>query len=295
MATTQPYQQLEWMGIRVCVPDEWEVVRHSLCPEQGSLRLVDRRRERLTLSWVTCATMPNLKRLVSDYTGQGHLEGLGPTPLVTPKPWLGLTHADADGRGTLLRAVHFDAPTSRLVEVLFLTPPGDSDPASFKRLLAGVRVTAAADRAVRWRAFNVDITTPPGFKLVKTDIKPADTQMEFGPVDSRSTKGGDVRVRRRGMARTWYDGSLHDLIRGQEPKVRFTRFEAAQAGEHPAVLAEGLLETRPFARLLGRQTVRRVMAWSADDENAVYQLATSSAADAPLSPEQFLVRSGRVA
>ena len=63
---TAKIQTIEWLGMRFRVPDEWEIVRHSSKRRTGTLMFVDRRRQRMQLSWTECRGEPDKVQLFND-------------------------------------------------------------------------------------------------------------------------------------------------------------------------------------------------------------------------------------
>ena len=57
-------QVIQWLGLRLCVPADWQVVRHSLAADRGGLVFVDRYRQRLQLNWTQVPCEPDLDRMI---------------------------------------------------------------------------------------------------------------------------------------------------------------------------------------------------------------------------------------
>src|SRR5450432_3448034 len=68
-------QAISWLSLGFRVPAEWDIVRHGILFERGSLVFVDRLRQRLSVSWTECQRPPDLERLVRDFEGQPLAEG----------------------------------------------------------------------------------------------------------------------------------------------------------------------------------------------------------------------------
>lgn len=306
MAVSSLPQSIEWMGIRLRVPEDWQVVRHGLLPEAGSLTLLDRRRQRLELTWLTCKNRPDLGRLIRDYQTQA-LVDLGPEggpgesmePRSFGRGWRGffqpLCPSESRDARALCRAVRFDERTSRLIEVSVSI---DRNSAHDGRLLAqlfqGVHVLATGKDCRRWQAFDLDVTTPPRCRLVKTKVNPADVQLGFCMADSAPGKrtAREASLRRLGMARAWYSGNLRALVEHHAAGSVFTHWTEQSHQGCPALLAEGTEAGPRYRRLLGKLRQRRVLVWHCPAENAIYQLTTTSPVGDPLLPQDFEVRFG---
>ena len=58
--------EIAWLGLTLKVPEDWEIVRHSVAVERGSLIFVDRRRQRLELGWLSVKSEPDLEHWARD-------------------------------------------------------------------------------------------------------------------------------------------------------------------------------------------------------------------------------------
>jgi hypothetical protein len=288
-------QSIEWMGLRLKVPDDWQVVTHGLSPEFGSLVVVDRRRQRLTLSWTQCKNRPDLDQLLHDYRDRVLTDAqdaeLGALRL--SRRWRTLRQTQPDAAEIINRGVCFDAKTSRLVEALIITDTGEpKEQGLVERLLDEISVTCSAERSTRYRIFDLDVDTPPGFRLTKTRVKPADVTLTFQRTAANGKKAARqaASVRRLGMARAWHTGSLRELILRHEPKARLVSFEPQDYRGHQGLLASGTEAGPRLKRAVGLLRDQRVLAWCCEPENAVYEVITLSPRSQPLPPEDFVVR-----
>jgi hypothetical protein len=293
--TLELTQPVEWMGLRLKVPDDWQVVRHGLSPELGSLVLVDRRRQRLTVSWTQCQSRPDLEQLLRDYRervlADAQSAELGVLRLA--QHWRILKQTQPGAAQMITRGVCFDSKTSRLVEALIVTYADEPDEQGLvARLLAEIAIVARGDENTRWRIFDIDIDTPPDFRLTKTNVKPADVTLTFRRVDADGSKPTrqEASVRRLGMARAWHTGSLEQLILRHAPKARFSSFERVEQRGHQALLAAGTEPGPRLKRALSLLRGQQVLAWHCRPENAIYELGTLSPQGRPLSPADFTVR-----
>ncbi len=286
-------QEIEWLGLRLLVPEDWQIVRHGAAPEAGSLVLVDRRHQRLTVSWTQCKSRPDLTRLVEDYLGK---EADTPTPsdierFTCGRRWRGLRQSKPSGE-VVSRGVLYHAETSRLIELLVTLPPGQKeDQRLVDQILESFRVTAAAEDCRRWNAFDIALRTPPRFRLTSSNVKPADVTLHF--VRMNAAKGKPTRteasIRRLGMARSWYDGSLETVVKSHFPDQRFSETTQLSHRGGEAFCARGIEPGPPVNRMLRRLRERRVLCWHAPDQNAVYELVTLSPRQQPVLPSDFEV------
>jgi hypothetical protein len=279
------------MGVAFRVPDDWQIVRHSVSLERGSLTLVDRRVQRLQLSWSTVPQEPDVERMIDHERGELEktesgaeiraLRGFG--------AWQVIETAAPSGAVTT-RAVRFDVKTSRLLEAVVSTrrdEPGGAE--LVRRLLDTLRVVCKAEAVRHWCAFDVDLVAPPDFRLTATTVNPSDVTFRFEAVDPEDGRelGASVSVRRRGMVADWYTGNAEGLIRRDLPKTDFESFETSERAGHSATRASGLEPAPPLRRLLGKQRRVQVLSWTCEPENALYVVTTHSPPARPLSPVDF--------
>jgi len=277
-------REIEWAGLRFHVPRDWEIVKHSLDVRQGSLCIIDRRMQRLVVSWTSCRAKPDLEQLLIDHRSQ--LSSRGEASAFEDfqhGSFKGFSHA-GPRRERVTRAVRFHGAHSRLVEALFVEPEGTTE-GLFEQWLDRFELVAAPTEVRRWCAFDVDVTVPVGLRLVAAQVKPAHTTLTLS-----SEKGDrEATIRRLGMARSWHQGELASLVRKHWPKTAFHRESASER----AVEMEGKESTLPFGRVLGLGRVQRTRAWVCSEDDAVYELTTHSPRKTPLLPSDFRMRDGR--
>ena len=288
MMKDDPQDSVEWLGIHLRVPSEWQIVRHSTVCERGMLAFVDRRIERLRMSWQSLEREPELGHMLNDqrsreqrehqYARLGELRGI--------HGWRGYTRTDQERRVT--RAARFDKEHQRLLEVV-LTDREDGQASGRQRreLLESITVTAKAEAARSVRAFQLSMQIPEGYGLRTATVRPADVLFEFRiRPELRKAKGdGALFVRRSGMASAWYDGKAKDQFCRDDRRVKYGPIIETQRAAHVAALAEGAEPTARILRLLGRGALRRSLLWHCEVENAVYRVSTVGRGLDPLLPE----------
>jgi hypothetical protein len=254
---------------------------------------VDRRRERLVLSWTECKSAPDLARLVQDFSAQqagaGKLHRSGP---YRSGAWRGIRR-EAQAGGVQTQVVQYDAASARLIEARVCTLGSHEENGLAERVLRAIEVSEPAQSCRRWRAFGLGVEVPPGFELAGTEVQPGSAAFRFerprGPHSARTT---EAEVRRLGLARAWFDGALERLLGVRFPKVTFEQSEACEYAGGPAWLASGWEEATRFERWLGRARRLRALAVNAPEENAVYVVTTKSPQNAPLDPRAFSLLNG---
>lgn len=292
----RPGQQFEWMGIRGEVPREWDVARHSVSPRKGTLAFVDRRRQRLQLSWTACKMPPAIDRMLEDHRSR-QLE-LDPDAEFEPlkvDQWRGLVRdsmGEKTAAGELLvsRAMRYFNAFGRLVELVLLHGEQPEDHEQVSEVMRSIEVVAAGDESRRSRLFGLDVTAREPLRLRGASVTAGETLLKFGdrgPEDKHAPRV-EARVRRRGMASTWFDNdpqaALEQELKGQEPRITFGR-----SHERNATLAESLEPGTRLEKWAGRRRLRRDVLWHEPQHNAVIQLTTWSTSKIDLQPTSLSV------
>jgi hypothetical protein len=256
------------MGLSFVVPEQWQLVRHGLSPDDGRLVFVDRRRQRLTVSWAKCAERPDLGRLIDDYERQ-RLKQESEGRFRIRGSWRGLVQRDEFGE-RVCRAVTYES--GLLVEVQLLLEADAENPRQALSHFVRDFAFESSEGARRWTAFDVDLVVPPRHRLESTDVKPADVRLSFEQHDEEGRHTGlEVTVRRLGMARSWFDGDLEALVRSHWPKWSLNVH--AESGASGEVRGDGLGPGPVFRRWLKLVPRIQFRAWSVPEENAIYELA----------------------
>jgi hypothetical protein len=271
-----PATIVDWLGLRIELPEPWEVVRHSWSARKGSLAFADRARQRMQVIWTACVKRPDVGRLLDDYQSRlsgSETSGTWATPTL-PDGWRGRLHRRAEGT-PLLRAARYDATHDRLLEVALELGERSADGGWMAGVLAGVRSVRRAEDARRLRAFGVSIQYPPGWRPTGAQVLPADVSVTFSP--SEEKPDATVTLRRRGMAGAWFDGDLEGLI-AQEQRQAKPRFEARP---NDAVEAWWDVPGPRFRKLLGRHRVAACRWWHDPADTAVYEIRAEGPAPDP--------------
>jgi hypothetical protein len=270
-------QAINWLALEFRVPEGWEIARHGIRFDAGSLVFIDRARQRLSVSWTECPRAPDLERLFSDFANQ-------------PREVGETVRAERDCHGfrvlecelkfgeRVSHALRFDARSRRLIE-LELAGTGEADDAHLMTELLASFVFSERGERSRIRAFGVHAELPAGFELCMSRVNPADVTLEFERKTNPTERAGErVRIRRSGMARAWFDGDGARALRQRNPELRFDGFDHVAFGPHPAVAGIASPRVAVLKRLLGRATPQRVVCWECPTRNAVFELSCSARA-----------------
>ena len=277
-------RRIEWHGLSFLVPSDWELVRHGSSPALGSLGFVDRRRERMTLSWAKTERVPDLERLTHEL-GREHSDSGSVAPFELGA-FRGLVVDTQGGRET--RAVTYHAESSRLLELrISETARGGSA----ETIVRSFRIAPSDDIERRWRAFGLDVCTPNDFALASAAVHPLDVTLRF----ERAFAGRMVPLlrlsaRRLGMAATWFRGDFARLLAEKAPGVSFGVLQACELGDYSGFVATGKGADARWVRLVGRAREERALVFRAEDENAIYLYQSEGPVGRALAPQSFVPR-----
>jgi len=274
-------QTIEWFGMRLWVPAEWEMASHSVRSERGRLVFVDRRRERLQLSWADVRSAPDLAQAMDDYRRRDAQRQPDCTfRNLRVGRWTGFRSAGAGG--ALTRAGLYDKPRRLWIEMAIAWP--DQHQAELERtILQRFELDGPAAATSRWQALRLDVELPRVWTIEDVDARPADVSMRFACGRDRTI------VRRSGMLEAWFDGNLESVIRRSVGAVAAT-LRHVTVSSHPAVRSDSRERGRGLVELFGRPRSRASLAWVCPAARALYQVACRFSARRPVDPEAIIVR-----
>lgn len=270
----------------VCVPADWEVVRHAVSEARGKLVWVDRYDQRLELAWQACENRPHVEQLISDYRRRD-LEADSESRFIELKGHLGWTGYRCESEDKpYTRAGRYERHLQRWVEMVIPWPGGDYDRELEAELLAGYSAALGPTARRRWMAFGLDVTAPQGWTLQRAAVRPGDATMRF-------TRGrGQATIRRLGMTNIWYDNRpdrwLTEQV-GDEP----VHLEAIRHQGKPAqrgTSREALKRWRGLAQLTGRLRERRDLVWAEPSLDVLIHICTLTSPRDSVDPSDFQVQ-----
>jgi hypothetical protein len=253
-------QRIDWLGFALCVPADWEIVRHSTNPERGVLAFVDRRQERLGVSWTACPKAPDLARLVEDFQRAD-----GSEPCATP--WQrsdgARGFASHGEQGPVVRAVRYDATQARLLE-LTLSARGLAAPeVLMHRLLDGLVASEPGHFALS--AFGLCVSGPCELSLASASVRAMDARIGLS-VGASSR----VLLRRLGAADVWFSGDYRAWLAKNEPGVEELSYAATVISGHPGLATTGVERGPLLQRVLRRLPSSQSLVWLCPHDNALY-------------------------
>jgi hypothetical protein len=293
-ASPSTYQEICWMGLRLCVPLDWEIRRHGISPEIGSLVFVDHRTQRMEVRWQRPDKEPDLNRTLehamesvkNEHPGV-HISSRLPSRVGA---WTGFVF-DRDSR--VYRAVLYDKNTNVLLQAT-LTLDGSREETHewVRSLLSSLTVNEAPEKATRWRAFGIDCRVPADWVLQEAMAKPMDVRLKFDCGTKRilSKQRSVAEIRRMGMVKDWFDGDLYSFAKSRAPV------------NHPQILCESrqgreLLQVESaqnrffFLGGLGPKDQQEQWLWHAPEINSILVISLTNPQYARVSMEDIQVES----
>lgn len=282
-------ESLEWLGLHLEVPRDWQIVRHGLSKTLGTLRFTDRYGERMTLTWHTLSREPDLGRMVTE---QQHKDQTADAnrriERLSIGGWQGYRVVAPER--TWVRAVRFEPATRQLLDVaLTLSAAHAGSVPVTEQLVSRIAVTNHDAQRARFCAFDIDAAYPSDLAVTKADVVPASVTLELERQQGgKPTKRpASAVVRRMGMAASWYGGNPMGLVLREYPHLAFGKPSEIEVGGHQALLTVADTTKGRISRWFGRQTTCRVLVFHCEAENAVYCVGTRSYERAPLLPSDI--------
>ena len=258
---------IDWHGMSFSVPADWEIVKHAVNPENGRLVFVDRRHQRLVLSWVTNDGPLDTQRLLSDCRSREVVESPDSIfrDMAPVKQWRGYWWRDRES--TVTRAGYFDRVRSQWIEMV-LAWPVNRDQDMEQEILSGFKAGGTGRGPARWRAFGIDITSPQGWRLSSATVKPADLRVGF------AIEGGEAVVKRVKVPESWFHGDMEAYLRkqlkGTKPAIAGRAYR-----NHIACLSQSREQGFKRRWLIGDWRRRFDLAWVCERTKALYQITTT--------------------
>lgn len=275
-------QTIEWLGMRLIVPDDWEIVRHAVDVSAGSILMIDRRRQRLQWSWTACAKPPDEKTIFDDFKNRDRVEL--PECVLTDLYKCGQfsVYRRTSDNIEITRAGTFDKRLKMWIDIVIPWPDGyQSD--SERRILESYRGARSDAHGIRWCAFKLDYISPKGWKLTEAEIKPGRAAMYFEKDHNRAM------VARIGAVDAWFDGHLENFLLKQVTDATGT-CKVGLKGNHESCLFSGWERRFSFRWLVGLRRKRLDSVWHCPESQAMYHVMTSGYENTLVHPDTFPVQ-----
>lgn len=297
------WQRVEWMGMRFIMPADWAIVRHSLKTDAGELHMVDRRRQRMVLTWIAQPTKPDLAHALSDHAEKARLEDehvrIDPVAFDPSGAEGWHAHRLTSREGALTRALRWLPTHRRWVELVLpwasTFSPRDGE---LQRQLLGRFVEAPTGNAIT--AFGLAAAPPAdeheAWTVTRIDALPGETTVAMrrdGATRDERRRRAFAQVSRLSAASQWFDGDLRKALRKRLPRwcdepIRLTDEPSGQGQpgrkEALAAISEARSPTSLLNRMLGRTEIRRDRLWLDEAADAVLHVRTLSPRRFPVEP-----------
>jgi hypothetical protein len=281
-ASSAAWKPVDWLGLHAEVPDDWEIVKHSTKFGRGTLVFVDRRRQRMQLSWAACATPPDAERIFDDFRARDRQEhpGCDVGDSFRLLRWTGYRR-NTGGRA-LTRAGCYDRQYRRWIDVALPWPHGYE--ANVERaVLESFRTVKSDGGDLMLDAFDLAVTVPAGWRLAGAAVAP--TRVTFTLTRGETA----VMVRRIAMPEAWFDGQADQFLRRQAAPIGGSCALTRVAG-HEAATFEGRERVVHPRWLWGKRKERRDLAWECPGDHAVYHVVVTRYPRDSVEPADFAVR-----
>jgi hypothetical protein len=274
-------QIIEWLGIQVQVPADWEIVRHSVSASNGQLAFVDHIHQRMILSWATFEKKPDLGRLMEDCRSRDKEQNpessfaeLSISSKLKGYRW-------SNPKESVTRAGFFDTITNRWIEAVITWPVSVDEPLE-KSLLSSIKTIDTNKKGIRLRAFGMDVRAPAGWQFTAAAIKPGDLSFTF------SQNSSTAQVRRLKAVSGWFNGDITAFVR-KENEISRNVEPGIILPDHPMLKAIGKEKEFQFGWMVGLRRKRCDLAWLCPSNDMLFRISIISGGHSKTEPEQFLV------
>ena len=253
-----------WRGIRIAHPSDWEPAYLSRLNEPMQCRFVDRRFERLQVTWQVLPREPDLPEM---YRRLARHEGRKPSPALKGVPeWTGLVRHE--GAGAVVHAGRFFRPGRWLVQVVMVWPEA-RDRELERAVFEGISPQPAGQ--VRdWEALGLSAAVPADFDLTEAGSKVGKVAWDFKRPKRR---WAGLSIERLAMPEAWLKGPLGEWLAGEiPPGFRPRRETPVDCGGQGGTEIYSR-RASPVTFLLRTGMSRLDRAWLCRNEARVYRVA----------------------
>lgn len=293
------WRHVAWMGLQLNTPADWEIIAHSIDRKRGSLTFIDRRRQRMLLSWARTSQPIDLNRSMQDYKSRDQLDDKSVKIIdLRNNGFIGYFRSSAEAAHSSLTRLARQHSKRRLWVELTLDWPWGRDEWVERAIMESFTFendppdAMDEDDVIKmakptlWRAFGLEITAPSGWMLKTTDVKPADVTLTF---EDLLNPRRECRVRRIGMVDAWYTGDLKPVIRKSIGMQVDCEYEAVTHHDTAALLGTSPEPMINLKKIAGRNRTRRDLVWHDESAYAVLAVTTISPESESVEPQSFKV------
>jgi hypothetical protein len=274
-------QSIEWLGMLFLVPDDWEIVRHSVNEKTGSLILVDRRCQRMQVTWTYCEK----KLCENDVFDDLKKRDIADNPECKTGDLQSYGRFNGYRRicreDILVRAGLYDEKQKLWIDVVLPVKNNDEEKTAVS-VLESYASSRKDDRYLRLRAFGLDAASPEGWKLVGADVKPALITFRY------EHNGEKAEITRAGGADAWFDGNLETFLNNRITDSTGIYKEGTRLG-HASCGFIGKEQRLSIRWLLGKRRIRKDTVWYCPESRAVFHAVVTGTRNKVFSTESFLV------
>ncbi len=251
-----------WRGIELLHPADWEPAALSGPQEPAKCILVDRRHERLELTWETVTRTPDVKKMYELRDKSDRMS----KPFSGVPGWSGVVRKEENK--TIVEAGRHFPQADCLVQAAVFWPER-RDHQLEQTVLSSVRPQREG-AVTLWQAAGLKAEIPAGFELYSSATRVGQVTWEFR---RRGHRGAAVCVERYAMPDSWLKTPLGEWLTGQLPKgFKVVRDLQVPHGPHFGVD----LHSRCghfLSGVTGGETRRLDRAWICDREKRAYRMS----------------------
>jgi hypothetical protein len=273
MVQDEPMMELHiWQGIRLLLPEDWEMLLYSRNPREGRCGFADRYGYRVELLWRPVDGVPDFNRMLSDYQSRLLSDG----NLKNPKRVSRAGHPGIEGIGPSGVAVGRYAvylPDGELLIEAIFSWPDSRDAALEAEILKSIGWESSdGEGRRRWRAFGMDMRVLAGLTLKETTIEPAHVELTFADLSGARREW----FARLGMVENWLKVPLQDWMDRKTPKgVKYTDKRSVRTRGHGEVQEkQGMRRARGMIGVFGAKCQYDAAAWICPRDERLYACST---------------------
>ncbi|MBD3422530.1 MAG: hypothetical protein GF398_20635 [Chitinivibrionales bacterium] len=271
------YKATQWLGLYFHTPLEWEIVRHGSKQDLGRLVFIDRRNQRMQLTWTACSGKPDVTRIFEDYRSKDREQypECELSKAFRVAKWYGY-HRTVDSK-MVTRAAYFDKLYNRWLDVVLVWPDGYNQQTA-DLFFKSFKTVGSRNGVMTWQAFETHFTVPAQWRLTSTEIIPARCTFTF------EQDKDQLVVCRHAMAKAWFDGDLEKYVRSRSSYYRGS-YSIGSVNNHEAAIFRGNERRLSIRWFAGNRYRRHALSWYCKAQEIVYSIETRFVGRKPVDPQ----------